>query len=101
MTAGLSADTVVRLQQVLARFPQVDQAVLYGSRAMGNFKPGSDIDLTLFGKSVDSEVLADIANAIDDLLLPYVVDLSAHSMLDNQALIDHIDRVGVAFYTKF
>ena len=68
---------------------------------MGNFKPGSDIDLTLFGKSVDSEVLADIANAIDDLLLPYVVDLSAHSMLDNQALIDHIDRVGVAFYTKF
>ncbi len=101
MTAGLSADTVVRLQQVLARFPQVDQAVLYGSRAMGNFKPGSDIDLTLFGKYVDSEVLADIANAIDDLLLPYVVDLSAHSMLDNQALIDHIDRVGVAFYTKF
>lgn len=101
MTAGLSADTVVRLQQVLARFPQVDQAVLYGSRATGNFKPGSDIDLTLFGKYVDSEVLADIANAIDDLLLPYVVDLSAHSMLDNQALIDHIDRVGVAFYTKF
>jgi len=73
--------------------------VLYRSRAKGNFKPGSDIDLTLFG-NVNSDVLADIANAVDDLLLPLVVDLSADSMLDNQELINHIDRVGVVFYNK-
>lgn len=73
--------------------------MLYRSRAKGNFKPGSDIDLTLFG-NVNSDVLADIANAVDDLLLPLVVDLSADSMLDNQELINHIDRVGVVFYNK-
>ena len=74
--------------------------MLYGSRAKGNFKPGSDIDLTLFGPDINGDVLADIANALDDLLLPLVIDLSVYSMLDNQELIDHIDRVGVVFYDK-
>ena len=100
MTTGLSPDTVTGIQQVFARFPQVEKAVLYGSRAKGNFKPGSDIDLSLFGDGINVDVLADIANALDDLLLPYVIDLSAYSMLDNPELIDHIDRLGLDFYTK-
>lgn len=99
MNSGFSPSTVAGIRQVLPCFPQVEKAVLYRSRAKGNFKPGSDIDLTLFG-NVNSDVLADIANAVDDLLLPLVVDLSADSMLDNQELINHIDRVGVVFYNK-
>ena len=100
MNSGLSPATVAGIRQVLACFPQVEKAVLYGSRAKGSFKPGSDVDLTLFGSGINGDVLADIANALDDLLLPMVVDLSAYSMLDNQELIDHIDRVGVVFYNK-
>ncbi len=100
MNSGLSPATVAGIRQVLASFPPVESAVLYGSRAKGNFKPGSDIDLTLFGPDINGDVLADIANALDDLLLPLVIDLSVYSMLDNQELIDHIDRVGVVFYDK-
>ena len=49
MNYGLSDATVEKIQTVLAGFPQVEKALLYGSRAKGSFKPGSDIDLTLIG----------------------------------------------------
>ncbi|MFN9945187.1 MAG: nucleotidyltransferase domain-containing protein, partial [bacterium] len=59
-----------KIQQVLAGFPEVEKAVLYGSRAKGNYKPGSDIDLTLFGEELDERVMSRLYWALDDLLLP-------------------------------
>ena len=47
MKFGLKDITIQKIQQVLAAFPQVEEAILYGSRAKGNYKDGSDIDLTL------------------------------------------------------
>jgi predicted nucleotidyltransferase len=58
---------VAKIRGVLATFPAVERAVLYGSRAMGNFKPGSDIDLTLHGDDLTARMLGDIAEALDDL----------------------------------
>jgi len=75
---GLSAATLARICATLARFPQVEQGVLYGSRAKGNFKPGSDIDLTLRGDGLTLSLLGDIDAALDDLLLPYEIDLSIY-----------------------
>ena len=101
MKFGLPDATVDQLQGVLARQPQVEKAILYGSRAKGNFRNGSDIDLTLYGGSdLDMPVLYRILEEIDDLLLPYQVDLSLFHDIDDPELIAHIQRVGLPFYEK-
>jgi len=101
MKFGLPDVTVDRLHGVLARQPQVEKAILYGSRAKGNFRNGSDIDLTLYGGSdLDMPVLYRILEEIDDLLLPYQVDLSLFHDIDDPELIAHIQRVGLPFYEK-
>lgn len=76
----------------------IDEVTLYGSRAMGNFKSGSDIDLTFKGEHIDHSTLYKIERALDDLLLPYIFDLSLWSHIDNPELLEHIDRVGIVFY---
>ena len=100
MNHGLSADTVARITSVLARFPDVEKAVIYGSRAKGNHRKGSDIDLTLFGDGLNDTVMSRISWALDDLLLPYKIDLSLFSGLKEPALVDHIRRVGIVLYTR-
>lgn len=100
MKHGLDDHTVAQICAVFARFPEVEQAVLYGSRAKGNYKPGSDIDLTLVGAALTSTLCATIAEALDDLLLPYGLDLSVFADLHHPDLQAHIERVGVVFYKK-
>lgn len=79
---------------------EVEEAVLYGSRAMGNCRPGSDIDLTIKGMKLDLEILNALATNLDDLLLPYSIDLSIYDKIDNSDLKLHIDRVGKVFYRR-
>lgn len=100
MNHGLTGETEDRIRSVLARFPGVEKAVLYGSRAKGNYKRGSDIDLTLFGDQLNNSTLADIDDKLDDLLLPYKIDISIFENISHSDLIDHIRRVGVVFYEK-
>lgn len=100
MNHGLSASTVAKICGVLARFPAIDKAVLYGSRAKGNYQPGSDIDLTLQGSTLNPRILADIADALDELLLPYSIDLSIFEQLNHADLREHIERVGVVLYER-
>ena len=95
---GLSRDDINSVQQTLRRFPRISEAILYGSRAKGNYRPGSDIDLTLKGNELSHQDLLDIELALDDLLLPYKIDLSLHHQLDNLQMIEHIGRVGKLFY---
>ncbi len=98
INAGLSADVVAKLKEDFGRYSEIKKVVLYGSRAMQNYKLGSDIDLTIFSDSLSLTQLLKIETEIDDLLLPYKVDLSLYSQIDNPGLIDHINRVGVEFY---
>jgi len=100
MNHGLSVSTVERIVSVLAHYPEIEKAVLYGSRAKGNYRTGSDIDLTLFGDRITHTLLTRLDNELDDLLLPYEFDLSLFSDLTHQELIDHIHRVGVTFYER-
>jgi uncharacterized protein len=97
---GLTEPTMEKIDGVLARHPQVEKAVLYGSRAKGNYKNGSDIDLTLFGAELSFDDLLKLMGELDDLLLPYMIDLSLFTSLTHPELIDHIRRVGVVFYEK-
>ena len=97
---GLPAAAVAKIQGVLATFPAIEQATLYGSRALGRYRPGSDIDLTLAGDGLDGRTLARLDGALDDLLLPWRFDLSVQSFLQSPELIDHIQRVGTLFYRR-
>ncbi len=98
---GLKESTIQKICAVFARYPQVEQAILYGSRAKGNFKNGSDIDLTLLGgDDLTLKVLYRMMDDLDELLLPYTIDLSIFKHISDPDLIDHIRRVGVVFYQK-
>ncbi len=100
MNHGLSAATVERIVTVLAHYPEIERALLYGSRAKGSQRTGSDIDLTLFGSRLNHALLLRLDNELDDLLLPYKFDLSLFADLTHPELIDHIHRVGVVFYER-
>jgi len=100
MSFGLSEQTVAKIQSVFEHFPQVEKVVIYGSRAKGNFKKGSDIDLTIIGQALDQRLCDDIAEALDDLLLPYMIDLSIFELLKHSALEEHIQRVGQTIYQR-
>ncbi len=98
MKFGLKESAIAQIQGVFSQYPQVEKAVLYGSRAKGNYKNGSDIDLTLEGKGLTLSILHKIDNDLDDLLLPYTFDLSIFDHIDSADLIAHIQRVGIVFY---
>ena len=98
---GLKEATLQKIGAVFARYPQVDKAVLYGSRAKGNYKNGSDIDLMLRGGSdLTLNVLYQIIGELDDLLLPYTIDLSIFSDISDPDVVEHIRRVGITFYER-
>ena len=98
---GLEENDIQAICSVFARHPQVDQAILYGLRAKGDYKNGSDIDLTLLGsEDLTLKALYRIMDDIDDLLLPYTFDLSIFQHISDPDVIDHIRRVGVVFYEK-
>jgi len=97
---GLSDKTLAAIWQILAACPAVEKAILYGSRAKGNYRPGSDIDLTLVGEKLDSRTLGQIAASLEESPIPYQVDLSLWKQLDHAKLRAHIERVGVVFYQR-
>lgn len=93
MRFGLPDSVIDDIRRVMASHPAVTECVVYGSRAKGTFNDGSDIDLTLRG-SIDPGELDRLETELEDLDLPWTIDLSTYSQLDNLSLIDHIDRVG-------
>lgn len=98
--SGLSSEVQRQIRAVLSHFSEIDEAILYGSRAMGRHKIGSDIDLTLKGSGLDLTILNRVRTELDDLLLPYIFDLSILDQIENRDLIDHIHRVGRTFYQR-
>ena len=97
---GLSTQTIDALRGIFKKYSGIEKVILYGSRALGKFKAGSDIDLVLVAPTLGSLDLSKIETAIDDLLLPYSIDLSLLHCVENKALIDHIERVGIEFFRK-
>ena len=97
---GLKESTIKKMCDLFSQYPEIQKVVIYGSRAKGNYKPGSDIDLTLYGSDLTPRLCATIAEALDDLLLPYSIDLSVFAMLKHPELEAHIQRVGVVFFER-
>ena len=100
MLFGISIEDIDKIKNLFKQFEFIDKVILYGSRAKGNYRPSSDIDITLFGKNLTLSELQLIENEIDDLLLPYKFDVSIYNQISNIELIEHIDRVGKVLYVK-
>ncbi|MDD5296108.1 MAG: nucleotidyltransferase domain-containing protein [Rhodocyclaceae bacterium] len=97
---GLPPATLEKLRSVFARHAAITCVLIYGSRAKGNYRPGSDIDLTTKGDEMPFAEFMQIQDQIDDLLLPYCVDLSQYCQIGNPDLTAHIDRVGKEIYVR-
>lgn len=100
MCYGLSPQTLKNILAVFAQYQEVEQAILYGSRAKGNYRPGSDIDITLKSASLNMPSLFKIMEQLEQLDLPYEIDLSLYTQIKNTELLEHIERVGQVIYKR-
>jgi predicted nucleotidyltransferase len=100
MKFGLKEEIIEKINAVFEKYSQIEKVIVYGSRAKGNYKNGSDIDLTMIGKDIDYSTLLKIETQLDDLLLPYKIDLSRFESITNNELIQHINRIGKIFFIK-
>ncbi|MCC2625943.1 MAG: hypothetical protein K0R14_1816 [Burkholderiales bacterium] len=100
MLYGLSADIIQRITNVFTQFKEIKKVTLYGSRAKGNYKSGSDIDLCLFGEGINLALQYKIEFALDDLDLAYKFDIIVYDNINNANLIDHINRIGINIYDR-
>jgi predicted nucleotidyltransferase len=97
--SGLNDSDIQRLCAVFQKHPEISRVLLYGSRALGTFKPGSDIDIVIVG-DVSEKKLSHLANELDDLLLPYLIDIAIYDRIQNPELKSHIDRVGLPLFER-
>jgi predicted nucleotidyltransferase len=95
---GLSEEDLKAIHNVFEAYPQVETAILYGSRAMGTHRKSSDIDITLVGSGLSLTILFRIGTDLDDLLLPYKIDLSIYHKIQNPDLLTHISTFGKVLY---
>lgn len=95
---GISITEWEAVRQILSRFTHVQEAVLFGSRAKGTYKPGSDIDLAVKGADINKDDISSLLADFEASLLPYFVDIIHYSAIKNEALKEHIDRVGICIY---
>ncbi len=100
MSYGLNDIDLERISHLFKSNGHIESVILYGSRAKGNYKPFSDVDITLKGDGLTRHDLNHLKLSIDDLLLPYQFDISIFKSLKNPDLIDHINRVGITIYQK-
>ena len=78
---GLPAGAQQKLAGVFDAEPKLKEVWLYGSRAMGRERPGSDVDLCLTGEALGHGELLRMMACVDDLLLPWQVDLTLRHQL--------------------
>ncbi|MCK9160001.1 MAG: nucleotidyltransferase domain-containing protein [Bacteroidaceae bacterium] len=97
---GLSDIVIQDICSVLKKHDHIDEAIIFGSRAKGNYHEGSDIDLAIKGHHISYEELMDINIQIDDLGLLYGVDVINYNEKTGTPIGEHIDRVGQIFYKK-
>lgn len=97
---GLKPHMIRSVQDVFAQYEQIEKVILYGSRAKGNYQPGSDIDLVLIAPLLTTKHLLKIENTLDDLLLPYKIDLGLYHHIQDEEILAHIQRVGKVFYDR-
>jgi len=98
---GLTTETIRKLKKAFGDIPKIEKVILYGSRAKGNYRNGSDVDITLVGENLNlKNTVYPLMDRLDELNQPYTFDISIFNNLNNSALIEHIQRVGKVLYLR-
>lgn len=102
MTAafGLSPEALIKIKAVFDGYPQVDRVRVFGSRALGRHRTGSDLDLAVDGTNLGLNDLLELHLRLDNLLLPYKFDLVAFAQISEPSLREHIERAGVTLFER-
>jgi predicted nucleotidyltransferase len=100
MKYGLEDKDVEKIIETVSAVPTVSGIVLYGSRAMGNYKPGSDIDIVLLGDAVSHDDVLDVISSLDTLGMLYTFDIQPMSGISSPDLLSHIQRKGVVLFNR-
>ncbi len=98
MKFGLEKETITSMHSIFQQYSNLEEVILYGSRAKGNYKRGSDIDISLKGDKLTFSDLLKIEGELDDLLLPYKIDISLFRQIKDQEVLAHIESVGNVFF---
>jgi type I restriction enzyme, S subunit len=101
MRFGLDENILEKITQVFEANSKVDKALMFGSRAKGNWRPDSDIDIAIMGKGITLDDILKMSVAFESNGLSYKIDLLDYNNIKEKALVEHIDRVGIAFYDKW
>lgn len=96
---GLYPNSYKKILSIFNKYENIEKVIIYGSRAKGDYKEGSDIDLTLIGDLNYNDVIK-LKHDLEDSSIPYLVDLSIFKELKTESLLEHIKRVGKVFYEK-
>ena len=97
---GLSSIYITKINSIFSQYPNIEEVIIFGSRAKGNFRDNSDIDLAIKGKVISLSTLHQIENKLEELYIPNFIDLIVFDNIENSDLINHINRVGKQFYKK-
>jgi predicted nucleotidyltransferase len=101
MQYGLSDRTIKTINSIFQKYSGIKQVILYGSRAKGNYRNGSDIDMAF--KTNEDFTFTDllrIGNDLDDSDIPYFVNIDVYDKLSNPDLKAHIDRAGKVLFSQ-
>ena len=101
MKFGLKTKDLNQITAIIRTFPEVTQAIIFGSRAMGNHKNGSDVDIVLKGTLINDKIVTQINYQLNEvLLLPYFFDVVHFESIENQDLVEHINQYGQVFFKR-
>ncbi|WP_276501761.1 restriction endonuclease subunit S [Terrimonas pollutisoli] len=101
MQFGLDENIIEQIQKVFESNPKVDEVLVFGSRAKGNYRPDSDIDLAVKGRNISFDDITGLSVQLDQLNLPYKIDLINYATVTDKDVLEHIDRVGIVFYQRW
>jgi len=97
---GLEQHILDKIIAVLRAHPKIERAVIYGSRALGDFKPHSDIDIAVFASRIDASELARLRFEIDELPIVFKIDLVHVDGLENESLRTKIATEGCEIFSN-
>jgi predicted nucleotidyltransferase len=101
MNFGLKEADLNYIISIIGNFNEIEKAVIFGSRAKGNYKPGSDIDIAIYGENINFDTISALHSLLEDQgPLPYLFDIVDYTHLNHKELKDHIDRIGKLIFSR-